>query len=407
MCGTRVAGILAGCALCMACDRIDSAPATVVRDSMGVMLVESTRASWSEGGVAWRIDSVPRLRVGVQEGPEEYQFFGLRDAVVLETGTIIVANDGSSELRWFDSTGAFLKAVGRRGEGPGEFGEFSTLEMCLDAERMLVRDNGNDRVNVFAITGQYESTFRLQPAGGGRPVGIAGCIGAGKLLGVSYPSGGVLRGEPGDVLETEMDYVAVGNAGTAVSTIAKVRGRPRFVNEVEGAIHYPYIPLTPEPLLVASPEGAFVSVRGGAAAVEKRTHDGEVVAIFRWSAPARQPVKRVWDEYVRESLDAITNEVQRKRYARLYLQHLPLPDSTPAFQSLELDTEGNLWAQRYRLPGGTRRHWDIINPDGVWLGTVTMPEALEVIRIGADYVIGRERDELGVERLVIYEVVKP
>lgn len=402
----RMGILLMCCAYCTACGRSDIPSNVVVLDSMGILLVESVQPAWTEVTAAWSVEAVPRLRIGVLEGSEDYQFFGLRDAVVVDDGTIIATNDGSSELRFFDRSGVFLGSAGRRGEGPGEFGEFSRLRLCMDGERILVPDGAHNRVNVFARSGQYISTFRLQPVGSGNSIGIFGCAGAGALLGVFQPGGGLLDGAPGDVLELANHYVLVDYDGSPTSTVAQLRTRPRFVNEVEGVIHYPYIPLTPQHLIVASPDAVYISA-SGAAAVEKRTHAGEVVAIFRWRAPSRQSVTRVWADYVRESLDAISNEVQRKRYARLYAKDLPLPDSTPALQALHLDPEGNLWAQRYRLPGGADRLWDVITAEGTWLGAVTMPDALEVLRIGANVVVGRERDELGVERLVVYELVKP
>ena len=107
-----LAGLLA-CTLLTDCSRSDSTPAAVVRDSMGVTLVESVRPSWNERGLAWQVDTVPRLRLGVQDGPEEYEFFALRDALILDDGRIIVANAGSSELRFFDPACRDEKTLGQ------------------------------------------------------------------------------------------------------------------------------------------------------------------------------------------------------------------------------------------------------------------------------------------------------
>lgn len=55
------------------------------------------------------------------EGEDPYELFGATSSVRLSDGRIVVANTGSGELRFFDSTGAFLQGVGGRGGGPGEF----------------------------------------------------------------------------------------------------------------------------------------------------------------------------------------------------------------------------------------------------------------------------------------------
>jgi len=51
-------------------------------------------------------------------------------------------------------------------------------------------------------------------------------------------------------------------------------------------------------------------------------------------------------------------------------------------------------------------NWSVFAPDGVWLGRVTLPSGLEVYEIGSDYILGRSMDEMDVERILVYELVK-
>lgn len=118
-------------------------------------------------------------------------------------------------------------------------------------------------------------------------------------------------------------------------------------------------------------------------------------------------MEAVWARYVEMSLQDISSDNSRRQYARFYAQDLPLPDSTPALRALEVDAEGNLWAERYRLFWEQESIWDVLDPEGAWLGTVELPENVDVFEIGSDYLLGRHRDELGVERLVVYDLVKP
>ena len=74
---------------------------------------------------------------------------------------------------------------------------------------------------------------------------------------------------------------------------------------------------------------------------------------------------------------------------------------------LVLDSERNLWVQAYRPPAeGVSDRYDVFDSTGVWLGPVTMPDGLEVLSIGADHVIGRVRDELGVESVAVHQLKK-
>jgi hypothetical protein len=49
----------------------------------------------------------------------------------------------------------------------------------------------------------------------------------------------------------------------------------------------------------------------------------------------------------------------------------------------------------------------VFDPDGRWLGGVETPVAYRIYQIGADFLLGRHRDDLGVERIRLYELIKP
>lgn len=396
---TGVLPLIAGCA------EASSDTTTIVRDSAGVRIVESQRPVWEEEGEAWRVASAPRMAVGVQEGAPEYQFFRLRDAARLMDGTVVASNAGSGELRFYDSNGRFLRAVGGHGGGPGEFHEFSSLRICAVPDGdLLVEDGGQDRINVFARDGEFLRTVRLAAAEG-RPPGILGCFGKGDLLGVYYAGGGTLQGDPGDVIRNKMSYTVVGPGGTIESTVAEVDTRQRFVNKVDDIIHYPFIPFSPEPLIAAGHDIAYLST-DGSTSVRLLDEEGTLQAVYRWRSSGREAVEAIWSRYVTASLEEIARDDRRRRYARFYAQDLPLPDSVPALQSLLVDGAGNLWAEEYRLPWESGSRWSVLSSEGEWLGTVALPDGFRPLDIGGDYLLGRSVDELGVERLLMFDLVR-
>jgi len=76
----------------------------------------------------------------------------------------------------------------------------------------------------------------------------------------------------------------------------------------------------------------------------------------------------------------------------------PPPAAYPAFApSIRVDSDLNLWVKESGQPGDLRSPWSVSSPAGEFLGLVGMPPAIEVLEIGADYVLGLHRDELGVE----------
>jgi hypothetical protein len=51
--------------------------------------------------------------------------------------------------------------------------------------------------------------------------------------------------------------------------------------------------------------------------------------------------------------------------------------------------------------------WLIFDPDGAWLGSVRVPAQFEITDIANNRLLGIARDDLGVERVLVYEIIKP
>lgn len=106
-----------------------------VRDSAGIRIVWNVGYRWPEGS-GWRLSHEPLLDIGVLEDDPRYQFYQVVGAQQLSDGRIVVANSGTSELRFYDSAGRFLSASGRQGGGPGEFGGLRSLAV-LSGDSLL------------------------------------------------------------------------------------------------------------------------------------------------------------------------------------------------------------------------------------------------------------------------------
>ena len=100
--------------------------AYTVRDSAGVEIVANLRPAWGEGE-GWQVGSEPLLRIGVVEGEEAYQFSGLTGMVRMADGTMVVADFGAQDVRFFGPDGTVRTLFGGPGGGPGEFTGLAAL----------------------------------------------------------------------------------------------------------------------------------------------------------------------------------------------------------------------------------------------------------------------------------------
>ena len=90
------------------------------------------------------------------------------------------------------------------------------------------------------------------------------------------------------------------------------------------------------------------------------------------------------------------------------LDQVTVPTVRPPFSAIMLDAAGNLWVEQGPSTSsdvGSIDHF-VFDRDGVLLGTVELPQ-IQVLDIGYDYVVGVYEDDLEVEYLQLFEIIKP
>jgi hypothetical protein len=108
----------------------------------------------------WQVDSAPLVVIGREEGEAPYELGVANSAVRLADGRIVVANSGTSELRFFDSTGRALESRGREGDGPGEYRGIMAV-YPRSGDSLVVYANGQQRFSVLDDSGTYQGTMDL------------------------------------------------------------------------------------------------------------------------------------------------------------------------------------------------------------------------------------------------------
>jgi hypothetical protein len=375
-----------------------------VSDSGEVRVVENFRPAWEVGGT-WRIAEQPTVEIGVEEGEDPYVLYYVTGALRLNDGRIVVANAGSGELRFYDPAGRFLYSAGRHGQGPGEFGDFAPTRLFSGRRNLLIAmdDVGNNRVNFFAPTGEFLRSVRIEPIPGRSPASIIGAFADGTWLAAGAT--GSLGGAPGQIIQGSLEYSRYNADGRPADTLFELEQPARYVHSYGGITHYPYLPLQTRPSVAPGALWLYVG-DGQSHEIERRRLDGTLNSVFRWPEGRRQRSAAVYDRY-READVESTREERRPLIVHYYQEELPLPEYVPAFQSLFADDEGYLWVERYRLPWEDEPQWEIFDPDGRWLGRLATPRRFRPYQIGRDFILGRHRDDLGVERIRLYSLLKP
>jgi len=103
---------------------------------------------------------------------DSMETFNRPSAVITAPNGDIYVSDGhggdsNARIMKFAKDGTFIKTWGKKGAGPGEFGELHGI--ALDSSgRVFVADRGNNRIQIFDAEGKYISEWKQF----GRPSGI-------------------------------------------------------------------------------------------------------------------------------------------------------------------------------------------------------------------------------------------
>jgi hypothetical protein len=362
------------------------------RDSSGVLIVESSSRE-ARAPFGWRIDPVPNLDIGMVDGPAAYEFHRIDGIAQLADGRILVVDDGSAELRFFDRSGKFLRKSGGRGSGPGEFRSVALVASAFP-DSLLLFDSRAGRFTRFDEQGGRPRTL---PAGrlNGNPIGFVRdrVLLFHTIFYFGKPEGA--HTQPASFLLFDLE------TGKG-DTIGRFPGREMYVslqlNELP--THLP-IPFDVMPSAAVSGTGFFITAGEGPEIVEYDVR-GQKRRIIRLDEPAQRVSREEFDRWAqvvatRHARDASAIGLIK----RVYLQ-MPIPKIKPSFQALMVDAAGWLWAELYRVDDEAAAVWMVFDREGKARGTVAMPGGLEVFQIGRDYVLGRWRDDLSVEHVRRY-----
>jgi hypothetical protein len=369
------------------------------RDSAGIQIVEASAAAWSaEGG--WQLASEPRLSIGREEGDPEYLFNGIRGVLRLTDGRIVVADGGSSQIRFFDPSGVHIETVGRAGEGPGEF-RFIGSMWRLAADSLVVTDLAG--VTFMDSDGQFARRSLVELAEGqyrGNPVGQAN---DGTLLVVSG-SRGFSPADAGTIIRDSLRFFWYNADGTFGGPITVLPGAERWGLQAGGVTTFPYLPFASNPIWTASGDRFYIG-SGRRPEVSIWRADGTVERILRW-AKAERPVTDALKEQFRAHTLESARDANDRRREEVFLAEAPMAVALPNYRSMLVDEQNNLWLEEYRPPWEIASSWDVLTSEGEWLGSVSMPARFTPLVVGSDFVLGVSRDELGVERVESIPLVK-
>jgi hypothetical protein len=383
-------GLVAGLALALTAvgctGGVVSAPSVVRADSGGVEVVSIT----GELPVLPRTFEERFVLGGASEGPES--FFQLSNALVDvdPDGFIYVLDPMNHRIVRFSPDGEVAGAVGRRGEGPGEFGQPFALAVG-EGGVLVVADRARNSLLRLTPEGEALPSLPVQaPIYGAAEVAVVGSTPVFRWWQWTGRNSGFAQliwgGE-------DLRVVAqVENSGD--------EGDRSFPSCPEGFPGGKY--LDPGLVWTTSRAGAAVTPTHGYE-IRVFSPEGELVRIIRRDVERESVTVADLQGHLEDPFMANTGRgpqalcpvpLDEAIHIKGHLEHLP------AITALALSDEGEVWARRGALPfeAGVI---DVYDPTGRPLGTLPSDTPFP-LTFTPDGIVSVREDEIGVSRLVAW-----
>lgn len=332
--------------------------------------------------------------LGSTEGDDSFGF--IVDVALSPEGALAVAQYGLGEVWVFDARGR-RQIVGRRGEGPGEFGFVPVVAWRSDT---LVVVDGS-RVSLMAGDGRYLRGHTTIPRLAAARYGSAGYLRSGLTVAAPRPmASSTPEAKP---------ILLFGNDGQILDSLGEARHRRVSVNAMLAPgnwINFQH-PLPNFTRTALSPDGRYFAV-----ADEREGRDGSELQFTLYDDAGKElsrtavnvetdpasdddALVRVGDmiAHLSKSGDLPVASVRRS-----ILDALQLPDRVPALSSFLLDNAGGLWVGGIEKSGSVVwRSWSI---EGDLLRTWVAAPDLEVKQIHDEGAVAIRRDDVRGWRVV-------
>lgn len=371
---------------------------------------------------SWTLEE--ELRIGSVEDPDSLGFTSVTGLDVGADGSIYVLDWQTRQVRVFDSAGAFVRRIGRQGDGPGEFRNVTTVGVVGDT--VWVREVSSQRITLFTTGGELLGTVStiegvevgpdseasvLAHAASLRPDGRFEAV-------YRFPATFMLGGAPPDYGDSlVVPHLLFEADGTGVETGRTVTLYPPPSVTLEGGMAPFTVPTetfrvadyplrfgdSSEPLTLrrpssGTPENALVMLTWQ-----------DSLGMVRREREYRVEVVPITDAMADSIFEVGSSRVSATGWSKDELQAalgraLDLPDYLPPVTQARLSKDGSIWLRRDgRDP--TYFRWTVLDPSGEPEGEVRLAREATPYVFDGDHIWAVVTDDFDIPFVVHYRIV--
>jgi len=299
------------------------------------------------------------LRLGGDPAREVSYFPKGASLTVDAAGNLYVIDRGNRRVQMFDKNGNFVRTIGRRGQGPGEY--MFAGSVYIDVDGNISVDGGREQI-IFSKEGVFLKKVAVSKFMSQKMLGPGG-----SFIGTTQPS--AAQGDP------KHELIRVEPDGKVFRTLAEFRGE---ISRAKRAIAYhsysnsiEFAPVGPD---------AFVYGFTDEYKLYVADFEGRTILVMTKDEKPQSISGREKDETRKNGVWAVTGSNNPE-------EGIFFPDHRPYFSRLMADNAGRLYVIRFKsiLEKDASIRVDVFSREGIYLYRMTWTSRPDAIRSGFLY----------------------
>ncbi|MGH7582185.1 MAG: 6-bladed beta-propeller [Gemmatimonadales bacterium] len=305
------------------------------------------------------------------------------EIVLLNDGRLLVHDVNPTSIKVYDSTGRYLRSIGREGAGPGEY---HAPEIAVVRDTLVIHDPQLTRLTVTTLDGKLVRSFPSVCCQFGLPISVDDS--ARIRVAANAPGG---RG---------YQWIEFTMTGDRIDSMLPPIAEPPKVWEqrtATGSTTF-YVPFAGQNQYLPLGDGMLLYGNTDRYTLLVTRRGTDTVRIFGRTGVTPIPVPST----LRDSMfNLIVNGNAR---ARNVAKLSDVPHTYPSWISAAEDGDGNIWIER-RTAADTLRTFDVFDSAGVLLGSVPAPfQRARLMSFAAGRVAVYDTDANDLPRIRIFRI---
>jgi hypothetical protein len=317
---------------------------------------------------------------------ESYFFSSIDNLAVRADGRIYVADGTASHVKVLAPDGTLQDTLGRKGKGPGEFGDLSEVTVAR-GDSLYALDRDVSRISVFTPEDTFSRGFSIKAELGSSQ---------NLLVPERRQDFAALYSSPATSEEMRLGQRAVrriGPAGAVKDTLFTVPPRQMYMNQDGSRVGIWLLPFARSPAIAVGPE----------ARIHYGWSDSLKVTTYNFAGDRLRTVRIPFDPVPVTDTDLERELGGMPAMAPTDAIRKEVPTTKPAFEHFLVDDEGRYWFERPTAnPDST--DWWVAWPDEQRVVTTTLPSEVQLLEVTDGSAYGSTTTDAGAPVLVRYRI---